>query len=81
MCYKEGIVMNVNVRLRKDTEVLLANAALLSGKPKNAIINEAILLYAKQFNSDHLQEDINKKMRMLNLTDAEDNTSDLGDYD
>lgn len=73
--------MNVNVRLKKEAELLLANAAMLSGKPKNAIINEAILLYAKQFNSEHLQEDINKKMRMLNLTDSQDETSDLGDFD
>ena len=73
--------MNVNVRLRKDAETLLANAAMLSGKPKNAIINEAILLYAKQFNHPHLQDEVNRKMSMLNQTDHLDNTSDLGDYD
>lgn len=73
--------MNVNVRLRKDAETLLANAAMLSGKPKNAIINEAILLYAKQFNHPDLQLQINRKMLLLNQTDSLDNTSDLGDYD
>ena len=73
--------MNVNVRLRKDAELLLANAAMLLGKPKNAIINEAILLYAKQFNHSHLQEEINRKMHALNQADNLDNTSDLGDYD
>ena len=73
--------MNVNVRLRKDAELLLANAAMLLGKPKNAIINEAILLYAKQFNHSHLQEEINRKMHVLNQVDNLDNTSDLGDYD
>ena len=73
--------MNVNVRLRKDAETLLTHAAMLSGKPKNAIINEAILLYAKQFDHQHLQDDINKKMHLLNLSDARDETSDLGDFD
>jgi uncharacterized protein (DUF1778 family) len=73
--------MNVNVRLKKDTEMLLTNAAMLSGKPKNAIINEAILLYAKQFDHTHLQEAVNRKMSALNDTDNTDNTSDLGDYD
>lgn len=73
--------MNVNVRLRKDAETLLTNAAKLSGKPKNAIINEAILLYAKQFDHTHIQEAINRKMYALNQTDSADNTSDLGDYD
>ena len=73
--------MNVNVRLRKDAELLLANAAMLLGKPKNAIINEAILLYAKQFNHTHLQAEINRKMLALNQIDNSDNTSDLGDYD
>ena len=73
--------MNVNVRLRKDAEILLANAAMLSGKPKNAIINEAILLYAKQFNHTHLQAEINRKMLALNQIDNLDDTSDLGDYD
>ena len=74
-------MMNVNVRLRKDAEMVLVHAAMHSGKPKNAIINEAILLYAEQFNSQNLQDDINKKMRLLNLTDAQDETSDLGDFD
>ena len=73
--------MNVNVRLRKDAETLLANAVMLSGKPKNAIINEAILLYAKQFNHPHLQQEINRKMLLLNQADNLDDTSDLGDYD
>ena len=73
--------MNVNVRLRKDAEILLANAAMLSGKPKNAIINEAILHYAKQFDHPHLQAEVNRKMSALNQTDNLDNTSDLGDYD
>ena len=78
---QKGITMNVNVRLRKDAEMLLTNAAMLSGKPKNAIINEAILLYAKQFDHPHLQEAINRKMYALNNTDNVDNTTDLGDYD
>ncbi len=73
--------MNVNVRLRKDAETVLTNAAMLSGKPKNAIINEAILLYAKQFDHPHLQDAVNRKMVTLNYTDNTDNTSDLGDYD
>ena len=73
--------MNVNVRLRKDAETVLAHAAMLSGKPKNAIINEAILLYAKQFNHSSLQSEINQKMVLLNLADSQDNTTDLGDYD
>ena len=73
--------MNVNVRLRKDAETVLTNAAMLSGKPKNAIINEAILLYAQHLNHPSLQNEINKKMLSLNKTDSTDNTSDLGDYD
>jgi uncharacterized protein (DUF1778 family) len=73
--------MNVNVRLRKDAETLLEHAAMLSGKPKNAIINEAILLYAKAFNHAQLQQEINHKMSLLNQADSLDNTTDLGDFD
>ena len=40
-----GNIINLNVRLRKDAEMLLANAAMLLGKLKNPTINEAILLY------------------------------------
>jgi predicted DNA-binding protein len=72
--------MHVSVRLKSDVELQLIHLVEITGKPKSALINEAILNYANSMNLRGMQSDINKKMQAMNKTDADDETSDLGDY-
>ena len=72
--------MHVSVRLKRDVELQLIQLVEITGKPKSALINEAILNYANSMNLRGIQFDINKKMQAMNKADADDETSDLGDY-
>lgn len=72
--------MHVSVRLKSDVELQLIHLVEITGKPKSALINEAILNYANSMNLRGIQFDINKKMQAMNKADADDETSDLGDY-
>jgi predicted DNA-binding protein len=72
--------MHLSVRLKSDVELQLIHLVEITGKPKSALINEAILNYANSMNLRGMQSDINKKMQAMNKADADDETSDLGDY-
>ena len=54
--------MHVSVRLKSDVELQLIHLVEITGKPKSALINEAILNYANSMNLRGIQFDINKKI-------------------
>ena len=66
--------MHVSVRLKSDVELQLIHLVEITGKPKSALINEAILNYANSMNLRGIQFDINKKMQAMNTADADDET-------
>ena len=64
--------MSISVRLRPEAEARLANAVVSSGKPRNAIINEAIVSYLKDYDDKTMEREIERQCRLANEADQRD---------
>lgn len=72
--------MQVSVRLTGQVESQLENAISAMHKPRNAIINEAILFYLESLNIKAVQSAIDDRMSAFNQAEKQDNLSDFGDW-
>lgn len=72
--------MQISVRLNGQVERQLENAVNAMHKPRNAIINDAILFYLDSMKIDAIQENINSRMEAFNNADKLDDVSDFGDW-
>lgn len=64
--------MSISVRLRPEAEARLASAVARTGKPRNAIINEAIANYLKDYGDEATRREIERQCRLANEADQRD---------
>ena len=72
--------MSISVRLKPEAEARLSNAVIQTGKPRNALINDAILTYFKSYDDEARQRDIARQCQLANEADKRDNLDDFGDF-
>jgi predicted DNA-binding protein len=72
--------MSISLRLRPEAETRLSNAVAKTGRPRNAIINDALIEYLHKFDSASVQNEIDNQLKLLNAADERDNFSDFGDW-
>ena len=72
--------MQVSVRLTGEVERKLSGVVNATRKPRNAIINEALVFYLDSLNVEALERDIAAQMRAFNAADKVDDCTELGDF-
>ncbi len=72
--------MITSVRLRADVGERLRQAAEITGKTPNSMINEALEEYLARINSDAMRREIERQCRRANRADTGDDWEAFADF-